>query len=109
MHVRKNDLVQVLSGGSKRGYYRGKRARVLTVLPKKGLVRLEGLFLVRRSLKAQRSREMPAGGIIEKPRAIPACKVLPVCGRCDKPARVRYAVLADGKKHRVCHRCNEAL
>ncbi|MBQ1967259.1 MAG: 50S ribosomal protein L24, partial [Clostridia bacterium] len=47
------------------------------------------------------------GGIIQKEAALNMSNVMHICKKCGKPTRIGYTVLADGKKVRVCKKCNE--
>ena len=59
LHVKKGDTVQVLSGKDK-----GKEGKILTALPKKGKVIVEGVNKVKRHTKP--SQTNPQGGIVTK-------------------------------------------
>jgi len=102
--VRKNDLVQVLAGKD-----RGKRGKVLRVIPKLGRVLVERLNLVKRHQKAGRSRTTQQGGIISKEAPLHVSNVGLVCAKCDRPVRTGRSVLADGKTVRICRRCGEVM
>ena len=58
-HVKRNDLVVVISGS-----HRGKEGKILEVLPAKGLARIEGVALIKRHMK--KSQEHPQGAIVER-------------------------------------------
>lgn len=51
-HIKKNDMVYVLSGKDK-----GKKGRVLAVYPKKRKVLVEGIAIVTRHVKARKQGE----------------------------------------------------
>lgn len=102
--VRKNDLVQVLAGKD-----RGKRGKVLRVIPKLERVLVERLNLVKRHQKAGRSRTAQQGGIIAKEAPLHVSNVGLVCIKCDRPVRTGRSVLADGKTVRICRRCGEVM
>ena len=92
MHVKKGDLVQMISGAEK-----GKQGRVIKVDPKRGMIKVEGFRVATRHIKPTAQK----GGSIEKREAyFPACKVLPVDPTTGKPTRVRIQVVND-KKVRV--------
>ncbi len=59
MHIRKDDIVEVIAGDDK-----GKRGKVLRVIPEKNQVVVEGINLVYRHVKP--SRRNPQGGRISK-------------------------------------------
>lgn len=102
MHVKKEDTVQVISGVDK-----GKKGKVLKVIPSEGKVIVEGVGFVSKHTKPRKQGE--AGGIIKKEAAIYASKVILVCGKCGKTTRVGRKVLDDGKKTRYCRRCGETF
>lgn len=104
MHVRKHDIVQVMAGDEK-----GKRGRVLKVLPDKGKIVVEGVAFVYKHLR--RGRRQPEGGRIQKEAPISASNVMLVCPACGKTTRPRHARSPDGQKFRACTRekCGEFI
>ena len=100
IHIKKGDNVVVLSGKDK-----GKKGKVLTVGATKRTVIVEGINMVTKHTKARKAGE--TGGIVKQEAPIYACKVMNMCSKCGKPTRIGYTVLADGKKVRVCKKCNE--
>ncbi len=102
MHVKKGDLVEMISG-SKRD--KGKRGKVLRVDLKRNLVKVEGMRVVTRHQKAVGGKP---GGIQKKEAFFPACKVLPVDPKTDRPTRVQHRII-DGKKVRVAQRSGAVL
>src|SRR5439155_492202 len=59
VHVKKGDMVEVIAGRQ-----RGKRGKVLKVLPKHGKVIIEGVNVFKRHTKP--TQKMPQGGVVEK-------------------------------------------
>lgn len=102
MQIRKNDSVIVIGGKE-----RGKTGKVLRVMLDKDAVVIERLNMVKRHTKP-RGPQQP-GGIVEKEAAIHASNIMILCDKCNAPVRVGHKTLADGKKIRICRRCNEAL
>ena len=102
MQIRKNDSVIVIGGKE-----RGKTGKVLRVLPEKDAVVIERRNMMKRHTKP-RGPQQP-GGIVEKEAAIHASNIMILCDKCNAPVRVGNKTLADGKKIRICRRCNEAL
>ncbi|OLC15240.1 MAG: 50S ribosomal protein L24 [Candidatus Rokubacteria bacterium 13_1_40CM_69_27] len=101
-HIRRGDTVAIIAGRE-----RGKRGKVLRVLPEKSRVLVEKVNMVKRHQRpTQRLRQ---GGIIEREGPLALANVLLVCGRCDRPVRTGINVLADGRKIRVCKRCGEPM
>lgn len=102
MSIRKDDTVIVLSGKDK-----GKKGKVISVLPKQGKVVVERVNMVARHTKPRRQGE--EGGILKKEAPLYACKVQRVCPKCDKPTRPAHKILADGKKVCVCKKCGAEI
>lgn len=101
MHVKKGDTVVVLSGKDK-----GKQGKIVTALPKKSKVVVEGVNKVKRHTKPSQSN--PQGGIITKEAAIASSKVMLVCPACKKPTRIKKTVVA-GSYVRTCKKCGEVI
>jgi large subunit ribosomal protein L24 len=102
VQIRKNDSVIVIKGRE-----RGKTGKVLRVIREKDAVVIERVNLVKRHSRP-RGPQQP-GGIVEKEAALKAANVMIMCDKCNAPVRVGHKVLADGRKIRICRRCNEAL
>ncbi|MDD6309168.1 MAG: 50S ribosomal protein L24 [Clostridia bacterium] len=102
MHIKKDDMVKVISGVDK-----NKTGKVLDVFPSAGKVVVEGIGIVSKHSKPRKQGE--TGGIIKKEAAIDASKVMHICSKCNKPTRIGRKVLEDGKKVRVCKHCNETF
>ena len=94
LHIRKGDLVEVISGTDK-----GKQGRVLAVNPEKGRLRVEKVRIQKRHLKAGRKGSR-TGGIIEQEGFIHASNVMLVDPQDNRPSRVRVEE-RDGKRVRV--------
>ena len=98
MHVRKNDLVMIITGKEK-----GTKGKITAAFPKTGKVIVEGANMVTRHQKARNA--MQPGGIIKKEAPIDASNVMLICPKCGQPTRVAHkvtvAVDANGKKTRT--------
>ena len=68
-HVKKNDLVVVTSGTQK-----GKRGKILAVIPQKQRVIIEGVRLIKKHMR--KSQDRPQGGIVEKEGTIHISNVM---------------------------------
>lgn len=95
--LRRGDTVEVLSGRD-----RGKRGAVTQVLPKFGMVVVEGVN-VRTKHVASRKAKQP-GQRLTFNAPLPAAKVALVCPHTDKPTRVGYSVGEGSAKARVSRR-----
>ena len=97
--VRKNDNVLVTTGKD-----RGKKGRVLKVLPAKNRVVVEGVNIIKRHTKPNPQRQIK-GGVVEREAPVHASNVQVVCPECGKATRVGRRVLGDGRKVRICRKC----
>ena len=102
MHIAKNDIVEVIAGND-----RGKRGKVLKVVPTTKRVIVEGVNFIHRHTKPRTQGDQ--GGIIEKEAPIDASNVMLVCTKCDTGVRIRTKILADKTKTRVCTQCGEMI
>lgn len=102
MRIRKGDQVQVLSGKDK-----GRQGVVVTALPDRNRVIVEGVNIAKRHTKP-RSAEEP-GGIINKAMPIHVSNVAVISPADGKPTRVGYRVNEDGSKVRICRRSGQEL
>jgi large subunit ribosomal protein L24 len=102
MRVRRGDTIMVTTGKE-----RGKRGKVLRVLPAAGRVLVEHVNMTKKHQRP--TPKLRQGGIIEREGPIALSNVMVVCARCDRPSRIGLQVLADGRKVRVCRRCRESI
>jgi large subunit ribosomal protein L24 len=101
-HVRKGDTVIVVAGKE-----RGKKGKVLRVIPEKGRVVVERINLIKKHQRP--TQKVRQGGIIEREGSIHLSNVMLVDPGSDKPTRVGMKALSDGKKVRVAKRSGEML
>ncbi len=97
--VKKEDTVLVTKGKD-----RGRSGPVKLVIPGKNRVIVTGINIVKRHMRP-RGPQQP-GGIIEREAPISLANVRPLCPSCNKPVRVGFRVLADGRKVRYCKKCD---
>ena len=97
--IRKNDNVVVTTGKD-----RGKRGRVMRIVAEKNRVIVEGVNLIKRHTKPNPQRNVK-GGVVEREAGVHASNVQLVCPECGKPTRIGRKVLGDGRKVRVCRKC----
>jgi large subunit ribosomal protein L24 len=97
--IRKNDNVVVITGK-----YRGKRGRVLNVVPGKGRLIVEGVAIIKKHTRANPQKNIK-GGIVEREASIDASNVQLVCPECGAQTRVGRKRLDDGRRVRFCVKC----
>lgn len=102
LRIKKGDTAFVLTGRNK-----GKSGRVLSVLPAKEMVIIEGLNIVKKHMKP--NKQYKQGGIIEKEAPLHISNVMLMCPKCSKPSRIGHVVFDDGKKLRTCKKCKEVI
>jgi len=102
MRIRKNDKVRVISGKDK-----GKEGEVIALLPKKDKIKVKGVAIVTRHLKARREGEVSS--IKKQETFIYAAKVMPICSSCKQACRVGTKALENGSQVRICGRCKEIM
>jgi large subunit ribosomal protein L24 len=100
MRLKKGDTVMVLSGKDS-----GKKGKILEAYPSEEKVLVERVNVAKRHQRPTREFQ---GGIIEKPLALPASRVMLVCPRCSEPSRVKNKEV-EGKKVRACVKCGEVV
>jgi large subunit ribosomal protein L24 len=97
--IRRNDNVVVTTGKD-----RGKRGRVLKVLPENNRVVVEGVNFISRHTRPNPSKNIK-GGIVKREASMHASNVQVVCPECRAPTRVGHRILGDGRKVRICRKC----
>ena len=101
-HVRKGDTVVVVAGKD-----RGKRGRVLRVIPEKNRVVIERVNMIKKHQRP--TQKLRQGGIIEREGAIHLSNVMLVDPTSNKPTRIGMRELGDGKKVRVARKSGEII
>jgi len=101
MKIRKGDRVKVIAGGSK-----GKVGDVLRVLPSEDRVVISGVNMIKRHTKPSRTNE---GGIVEREAAIHVSNVAVLDPKSDKPTKVGFKFLEDGRKVRIARASGETI
>jgi large subunit ribosomal protein L24 len=99
--LKKGDMVKVLAGKD-----RGKTGKVLKVIPEQDKIIVEKVNLIK---KHKRPDQKSKGGILEKEGALHVSKVGLVCNKCNTAVRIRNKKLDDGKKVRICSKCNDVI
>ena len=102
MKIFKNDKVYIIAGKDK-----GKSGEVSRSLPKTSQVIVAGLNISKKAVKP--SKKNAAGGIVEIAKPLPISNVALICAKCGKPTRIAIEIAKDGKKSRVCKKCQAVV
>ena len=86
------------------GRDRGKRGRVLRVIPARDRVIVEGVNFIKRHTKPNPQRNVK-GGIVERESPLDASNVQLVCPECGAQTRIGRKLLDDGRRVRFCVKC----
>ena len=101
MKLRIGDEVKIIAGKD-----RGKTGKIEKVLPKEGKVIIPGVNMYKRHYKPRKTGEK--GGIIDIVKPIQVSKVLLICPKCKSATRVGLS-LSNGRKARVCRKCDQEI
>ena len=101
-HVRKDDLVVVLTGE-----FVGKKGRVFQVLHEKNQVIVEGVNRIKKHVKP--GQKVGKGGFLEREGPIHASNVRIFNEEIGKVTRAKIKKLENGEKIRVCAKTGEQL
>ena len=99
--IRKGDNVIVLTGRDK-----GKRGGVLKSMPKEGRLIVQGVNMVKRHTRPSQTQ---TGGIVEKEAPIHVSNVALLDPASDRPTRVGFRLLEDGRKVRYAKASGELI
>jgi large subunit ribosomal protein L24 len=103
IRIRKDDLVEIIAGRD-----RGKRGKVLMVLPDKGRVVVQGCNFIKKHTRPNPQRNIK-GGIAEREAPIHVSNVMVVSPDDDKRTRIGSKLMPDGRKVRIGRRSGEVL
>jgi len=101
MKIRKGDRVKVITGRSK-----GKVGEVLRVIVAEQRVVVSGVNMIKRHTKPGRT---DAGGIVEREAAIHVSNVAILDPKSEKPTKIGFKFLEDGRKVRIARGSGETL
>ena len=99
---KKDDKVKIMAGKD-----RGKIGKIIKVDRKKQRLLVENVNVVKRHTRP--SAQNRQGGILETEAPLNWSNAMLVCNKCIQPMRVKMQRLEDGKKVRVCPKCNEQI
>ena len=97
--VRKSDNVLGMAGRD-----RDQRRRVLRMISSKNRLVVEGANIVKKHTKPNPSQNIK-GGIIEREASIHVSNVQLICPECGAATRIGRQILGDGRKVRICRKC----
>jgi large subunit ribosomal protein L24 len=102
IRIKKDDKVKVLTGKDK-----GKIGKVLKVVKKTNRVVVENINVVK--VHQRPTQANPQGGIVDKTMPINVSNLMVMCNSCVKPTRIGIKQLEDGKRVRICKKCNQQI
>jgi len=104
--IRKDDTVEVISG---READKGKRGKVIKVLPDEGKVVIAGINVRKKHQKqVQAQGRTLKPGIIEFEAPLAIGNVMLVCPKCDNPVRVGIE-REENESRRICKNCGAVI
>jgi len=101
LKIKKGDRVVVITGRDK-----GKSGEVLRVYPEKNLVLVQGVNMIKRH---QRQTAQQEGGIVSREAPLDISNLAHVDPKDNRPTRVGYKILKDGRKVRYAKRSGEII
>ncbi|MBR3310775.1 MAG: 50S ribosomal protein L24 [Solobacterium sp.] len=102
MKIKTGDTVKVISG-----HYKGTVSEVIAVMPKVNKVVVEGVNMVKKSIKP--SQVNPEGGIVEKEAPIDASNVMLYDKKAKAASRVGIKLDKNGEKVRYFKKSGEEV
>jgi large subunit ribosomal protein L24 len=107
MHIRRDDIVEVIAGDDAGTTKERVTGRVLWVLPDVDKIVVEGINRVYKHLKPNRRNAQ--GGRLSKEMPISVSNVLLYCPTCRRGVKVGRRYGSDGHKERFCRKCSASL
>ena len=101
LKIKKGDKVIVITGRD-----RGKTGEVFEVMPQASRLKVRGVNIVKRHTRASATQQ---GGIVEMEAPIHVSNVAHIDPKSDKPTKVGFKFLADGRKVRFAKRSGEVI
>lgn len=101
MKIKTNDNVKVMSGKDA-----GKTGKVIQIFPKEEKAVVEGVHIMKKNMKSNKKGEK--GQKIELSAPLHISKLMLVCSKCTKAARVGFKMEGTDKK-RICRKCKELI
>ena len=101
LKLKKGDKIIVVAGKNK-----GNTGEIIKVYPNKNRVMVRGINIVKRHTKPTQNN---AGGIVEKEGTIHISNIAYLDEKENKPSRLGFKVLEDGRKVRVSKKSGEVI
>ena len=103
LSLKKNDEVIVIKGKDK-----GKRGKILKVVPEKNRVIVEKVNFIKEFIRRDQSKNVQ-GGIMEKEAPIHVSNLMLYCSSCGQGVRTKRKELGDGSRIRICVKCDASF
>jgi large subunit ribosomal protein L24 len=100
--IRKGDKVVVISGAD-----RGKRGEVTQMMPREDRAVVQGVNVAKLHTKPKGMGQ--PGGIVEREASIHLSNLMLIDPKTDRPTRVAFRVLDDGRKVRVARKTGDVI
>jgi large subunit ribosomal protein L24 len=101
LKLKKGDKVIVVAGKNK-----GNTGEIIKVYPNKSRVMVRGINIVKRHTKPTQNN---AGGIVEKEGTIHISNIAYLDEKENKPSRLGFKILEDGRKVRMSKKSGEVI
>ena len=101
MKIKNGDTVLIISGKD-----RGKKTKVIKVLPEENRIVVEGANLRKKHTRPKKQGEK--GQIVEIAAPFDVSNVKLFCPKCKKATRIGYRV-TEKNKFRICKKCNQEI
>ncbi len=102
MKIIKGDNVLVIAGKDK-----GRTGKIMKSYPKDSMVLVEGINLKKKHVRPKKEGEK--GQVISLATPLNISNIKIICPKCGKAARIGYRVEKDGKKVRICKKCDSTI
>lgn len=102
MKLRKGDIVLITAGKDS-----GREGKIAAVLPKEAKIIVEGVNKYKKHIKPR--GEGQTGSIQDRERPIQVANVAFMCPKCKQATRIGFRDNRDGKKVRICRKCEQDL
>lgn len=101
LKVKKGDEVIVITGKNK-----GKKGKILSVLPKENKAIISGINIVKKHMKPSQNSE---GGIVQKELPIHVSNISLIDPKSGGSTRIGFKTLEDGSKVRIAKKSGEII